>query len=961
MRKYVVHLLALCAALFAIAASAQPARVEFDSPSQLIDLKPVLTPYHSSTMPETDGSRWYMVLIANNAVKPETRVLIAGEPGDAALHFFPRARRPAIEQVAGSDAGIVVERARALGRHAFRVIVPPATKAALAVRVSNADAPPSLLAWTEPGLVANNRKFAVYVAAIAGLIAAALAITAGLAVMTAHPAPRWAAWGLLAVLFDHVATTGMLDSGWITAVGGPYGLQALFAGLALAAGARLADVVAPLEQSLFRWAKPWFKWGLLGLVALSLLAFVGFPGATFLLDPVVVFGTAGVASYLVHEGRRGVQGARVIAPSAAVFALVALAGAVAALGGFRDNPLAPAMIGGFDAVGAVLLALAVSAGEGIAILPGMRFAPVGTAQPPPQPAPAVAPVRETFANPASLAIGAALQGVFDLDLRADVVRLSAEAARLIGLRKAEALPHIAWLARIHPDDRETYKKAIAGYRTHPGQAFRMEFRAKSESGAYPWFELRATMMGDGKSASRCLGLLADITARKEAEAAPERTFSDALTGLGNRVALMEQLERLGAQLHGAAFAVVDIDRFKSIHASLGDTGANGILTGFAERLARRFGNEAQLFRVGGDSFALLFANGGRPEKIGANVLEISVEPFPYRDRKIFAPASVGVVMGTDAFDPFELLNKAELALLQAKRAGGGCARVYTRDLEALAPGDAVALEADLRKALQENQLDIHYQPIIRLADGSVAGFEALLRWHHPVRGLVTPADFIPHSEQTGLIVALGHFALERAAGDVARWQRYFPIDPPLFVSVNVSRRQLRDSELENFLRALVANDAVKPGTLKLEVTETAIATSEDLRPILTRLRDLGASLAIDDFGTGISTLSQLQDIPFDTLKIDKSFLARRNAEDSNGAVVLGSIVSLAHDLKRAVVVEGVELASDADWLKDLGCEFAQGFHFSKPLPQAEVLDYIARHYQASGAPRMSGEAGNVDA
>lgn len=960
LRKSILHLLALCAALFAVAANALPARVEFDSPSQLIDLKPVLTPYHSSTMPETDGSRWYMVLIANNAVKPEARVLIAGEPGDAALHFFPRGRRPAIEQVAGSDAGIVVERARALGRHAFRVIVPPATKAALAIRVSNADAPPSLLAWTEPALVANNRNFSVYVAAIAGLIAAALAITAGLAVMTAHPAPRWAAWGLLAVLCGRVATTGMLDSGWITAVGGPYGLQALFAGLALAAGARLADVVAPLENS-FPWAISYFKWVVLGLVALSLLAFVGFPGATFILDPIVVFGTAGVASYLVHEGRRGVQAARVIAPSATVFALVALAGAVAALGGFSDNPLAPAMVGGFDAVGAVLLALAISAGEGIAILPGMRFVPAAAPQQPLPALPPREPSRETFANPASLAIGAALQGVFDLDLRADVVRLSTDAARLIGMRKADAMPHIAWLARIHPDDRDTYKKAIAGYRTQPGQAFRMEFRARSESGTYPWFELRATMMGEGKAAVRCLGLLADITARKESETVPERSLSDALTGLGNRVALMEQLERLGGQLHAAAFALVDIDRFKSIHASLGDAGANGILTGFAERLARRFGNDAQLFRVGGDSFALLFANGGKPEKIGASVLEICVEPFPQEGRKIFAPAAVGVAMGTDAFDPFELLNKAELALLQAKRAGGGCARIYTRDLEALAPGDAVALEADLRKALQENQLDIFYQPIIRLADGSVAGFEALLRWHHPTKGLVTPADFIPHSEQTGLIVALGHFALERAAGDVARWQRFFPIEPPLFVSVNVSRRQLRDSELENFLRALVANDAVKPGTLKLEVTETAIATSEDLRPILTRLRDLGAGLAIDDFGTGISTLSQLKDIPFDTLKIDKSFLGRRSAEDSDGAVVLGSIVSLAHELKRVVVVEGVESARDADWLKELGCEFAQGFHFAKPLPPAEVLDYIARHYQASGAPRMSGEAGNVDA
>ena len=948
MRKILFILLALLAGLSG--AIAQQSRVEFDSPSPVIELKPVLTPYHASTTPEADGSIWYMVLIANNAVKPMTRVLTAGEPANAALHFFPRPKRPAVEQVASSDAGIVVERARALGRHVFRVIVPPATKAALAVRFSNVDQPPSLQAWTEPALVANNRNLSVFVAAVAGLIAAALAITAGLAVMTAHPAPRWAAFALLAVLLGRISTTGMLDSGWITAVGGPYGLQAMFAGLALVAGARLADIVAPVERA-FPWAAQYFRWGLLGVTGLSLLAFVGFPGATLLLDPVVIFGTAGVAAYLVHEGRGGVQSARVIAPSAAVFALVALAGAIAAVGGFRDNPLAPAMIGGFDAAGAVLLALAISAGEGIAILPGLRFVPAAPEPPP-------APTRETFANPSALAIGAAHQGVFDLDFRADVVRLPAETARLAGLKAAASMPHMAWLARVHPEDRDTYKQAMADYRARPGQAFRMEFRLRGESGTYAWFELRATMMGEGDRAVRCLGLIADVTTRKEAEAATARSLNDTLTGVGNRVALMERMDELGTRLKSAAFALLDIDRFKSIHASLGDDGANEILTGFAKRLVRRFGKRAEVYRVGGDSFALLFPGGGKPEKIGAGLLETCVEPFPYQDRKIFAPAAAGIALGAEAFDPFELLKNAELALLQAKRAGGGCARTYSPDLEALAPGDAVALEADLRKALQENQLEIHYQPVIRLADGAVAGFEALMRWNHPAKGLLGPGDFVAHAEQTGLIVGLGRFALERAASDIARWQRYFPIDPPLFVAVNVSRRQLRDSEFEDFLGALFANGAIRPATLKLEVTESAIASAQDLRPILGRLRDLGAGLAIDDFGTGVSTLSQLKDIPFDTVKVDQSFLSDR---DDKSVVVLNSIVSLAHELGRAVVVEGVENAGDAAWLRELGCEYAQGFYYSEPLTETGALAYIARHYQTSGAPRMGGEAGNVDA
>ncbi len=950
LRKFLVIVLAL-AALLAVGASAAPKGVDFASPTPVMELKPLLTRYHASTAPETDGSHWFMLTIANNAVKPAVRVLVAGEPANSPLHFFPRHRRPAIAQIASSDAGIVVERARALGRHAFRVIVPPATTAALAVRLSDADAPPSLLAWTEPALVANNRQLSVFVAAVAGLIAAALAITAGLAVMTAHAAPRWAALALLAVLMGRISTTGMLDSGWITAVGGPYGLQAMFAGLALVAGARLADIVAPLESA-YPWAVRYRRGGFLGVAGLSLLAFVGFPGATLLLDPVVVFGTAGVASYLVHEGRRGTQAARVIAPSAAVFALVALAGAVAALGGFKDNPLAPAMIGGFDAVGAVLLALAVAAGEGIAILPGLRPAPYNA---PPMPDPQE---KQASANPeAFAAIAASHQGVFDLDARGDTLHLSAEAAQMIGLdAKPETMPHIAWIARVHPEDRDTYKQAMDDYRARPGQGFRLEFRVRSETGRYPWFELRATMTGKAPRANRCLGLLADVTTRKESEAAMiVRAQADALTGLGNRVALMEELDQLGARLKTVIFALIDIDRFKSIHASLGDDGANGILTGFAQRLKKRFGKEAQIFRVGGDSFALIFS-GGEPEKIGAALLELSAEPFPRNLRKIFAPISAGLAAGSEAEEPLELLKNAELALLDAKRAGGACARIYSRDLERLAPGDAVALEADLRRALEENQLDIYYQPIVRLADNTVAGFEALMRWHHPTKGLLTPAGFVAHSEQTGLIVSLGRFALERAAADIARWQRYFPIEPPLFASVNVSRRQLRDNDFEEFLSALMTNGALLPGTLKLEVTESAVATSGDLRAILDRLRALGAGLSIDDFGTGLSNLSQLKDIPFDTLKIDQSFLAhRKDAEDSDGAVVLGSIVSLTHELKREVIVEGVENARDAAWLKELGCEYGQGFYFSEPLAPGDVLNYIALHYQASGAPRMGGE------
>ncbi len=520
--------------------------------------------------------------------------------------------------------------------------------------------------------------------------------------------------------------------------------------------------------------------------------------------------------------------------------------------------------------------------------------------------------------------------------------------------------HEAWIARVYTDDRDIYRQAVTDYRDQPGLAFRIEFRVRSEAGRYPWFELRATMMGERDRATRCLGLMADVTMRKDAEAAvADRALRDPLTGLGNRVALMEELDQLGGGLRAdAVFALLDVDRFKSIHASLGDAGGDEILAGVARRLTDKFGSRAKVFRVGGDGFAVLMPNAGaNATAIGTTLVDLCSRPFPHTGRDVFAPASAGVVLGRDAEDPLELLKNAELALLQAKRQGGACARVYLRELEAFAPGDAVALEAELRAALQANQFDVYYQPIVRLVDGAVFGFEALLRWRHPTKGMLLPAEFIAHAEETGLIVPLGRFALERAARDLADWQRYFPLEPPLYVSVNVSRRQFRDEALQDIVRSILAENEVSPGTLRLEITESAISSGETARATLENLRAMNVGLAIDDFGTGLSTLGQLKDIPFDVLKIDKSFLSAPNTgRTEDGEVILASMASLARELKRGVVIEGVETADDVARVTALGCDFAQGFYFSKPLSANEALDFIARHF---GLPKaeVSGTSG----
>jgi len=935
--------------------------IDFASQLPVIDARNVLIPYQPSSGAERDGSRWYMFNAVNDAVRPVTRILQANQPPGIGLRFFPASTRPEILQVASSESSILVENTNAYGRKTFRVTIPPATAGPIAIRLRNASAEPTVLAWTEPSIAAHNRQLAILLAAVAGLIAAAAAIMAGVAVMTGHFAPRWTAIFIFAVLFTRLAAAGMFDASIATGVGGPYGIVAALALLALVAGARLANHIVPRANVWPRYER-YFTWSLRGLLVLALFAFVGIPGAALFAQVAVVFGTGAIAAYLIDRGRHGVQTARVVAPSAAIFALVATAAAVGAFGGFGNNLVAPAAVGGFAAAGTVLLALAIAAGEGIAILPPLHLPHLphltrhSVIKPMPK-AEGDAPALSSAAE----AIGASQQGVFDLDLHSGQLTLSGEALSLLGEGgEAGQLAIEDWIGRIHHDDRAMFEAAIGEYSPQVGIAFRMEFRVQTRDGQYPWFELRASMLGDTPPAKRCLGLLADVTMRKEAEAVPlPQPHIDHLTGLGNRLAMMSALEEMNGGLKDATFALLDIDRFKGIHASLGHDGADTVLADIAQRLEQRFKNTAKAFRVGGDSFAVIFRHGGSgPAALGAELVETCNAEHNIDGRSVFAPASVGVALGREAEDPLDLLKNAELALLQAKRQGGGCARVYVRDFAALAPRDGVRLEAELRQALEQNQLDVFYQPIIRLEDGTLSGFEALLRWHHPVKGLISPSDFIPHSETSGLIVNLGRFALERATRDLASWQRFFPLETPLFASVNVSRRQFRDTEFESFVGGLISRSEIVAGTLKLEITESALGADPQSRHALERLRALGAGLAIDDFGTGLSTLGQLKDLPFDTVKIDRSFLARHagTQDENDGTVILGSIVSLAHDLKRNVIVEGVENESDAAWLKGMGCEFAQGFYFAPPLPASEALNFIALHYDmlGSGAAGVSG-------
>ncbi len=924
--------------------------------ADVLELKAFLKPFAPPAAKKEPGT-WFTLTVVNFSAKPATRVLHAGQPPSSGLTIIPRARRPMILQVASATPGVVVESSNAYGRKGFVLTMAPSSKATVAVRMTGADAQPSLLAWKDDALAAHNRQIAIFVAAVAGLIAAAAVIAGGVGVMTHHWAPRWAAVSLTAMLLTRFAALGVFDGSIVTSVGGPYGLTAALGGLALASGIRFIDLIEPLGD-IWPVGGRWLGKAVLGLLILSGLAYIGLPGATVLTDFLLFAAPPAMFVYLLIRQRYGSRTSRVLQPAVGLFALVSIATAFAALGGFGSTALVPDLAGGFAAAGAIMLVLAVTAGEGITMIPWHRhaLAPMPAAPRAPAPPPRVQiVVREPEVPHAALeAIGASRQGVFELDLVNDFAMLSAESASLLGMAEGR-LSHFRWVELIHPDDRAVYEQAIGEFRKQSSLAFRIEFRVRDADGRYLWLELRATMKGpDGEAAERCVGLLADVTTRKDAEAEMmDRSLRDSLTGLGNRVSLIEELENLGAQMRDVVFVVLDVDRFKAIHASLGDAGGDEVLLKIAQRLDERYSGSGQIFRTGGDGFAVLLPNpANKPEAIGAGLVQLCAPAHTFEGRNVFAPVSVGVALGREARNSIDLMKNAELALNQAKREGGGCARIFTLDMETNAPADPVVLEADLRQALERGEIEVFYQPIIRLSDRSVAGFEALLRWRHPAKGLIAPADFIAHSEETGTIVGLGRLALDRAATDLAEWQHFFPLPEPLFVSVNLSRRQLRDPELMHHLKALLAGAGLAPGSFMLEMTESAIAADADAGALAQRIKDLGAGLAIDDFGTGMSSLSQLAELPFDTVKIDKSFLA--GPAESNGGVVLASIVALTHELKRSVIVEGVETEADAARVAELGCEFAQGFLFSGALDVRDAKTYIARTFRASSPSGVGG-------
>jgi diguanylate cyclase (GGDEF)-like protein/PAS domain S-box-containing protein len=442
------------------------------------------------------------------------------------------------------------------------------------------------------------------------------------------------------------------------------------------------------------------------------------------------------------------------------------------------------------------------------------------------------------------------------------------------------------------------------------------------------------------------GIIHDITQRKEAEEQlAYGALHDALTGLPNRALFVDRLTQALERVRwgGTPFAVLflDIDRFKVVNDSLGHAVGDQLLISIAARMEALLRPGDSVARFGGDEFTLLVDGVAGPIEAthtAARVLEALAEPFTLDKHEVFTSASVGIAVGaTGGEKPEVLLRNADAALSRAKALGKNRYEVFDRAMHA----EAVArlqLETDLRRALERGELALHYQPIVRLADGRVAGFEALLRWLHPERGWVPPHEFVPVAEEMGLIHTLGRWVIDEACSLARAWGGAFP-GRELRMAVNLSAAQFSQADLAEHVARSVESCGIAPGVLHFEITESVILEhAEPAQSILARLRDLGVALCMDDFGTGYSSLGYLHRFPIDELKIDRSFVARMEYDARNEQLVQ-AIVGLARNLGVRVVAEGVETNEQLQSLRAIGCDYAQGFLFSVPLPpdEAEAL------------------------
>jgi diguanylate cyclase (GGDEF)-like protein/PAS domain S-box-containing protein len=555
-----------------------------------------------------------------------------------------------------------------------------------------------------------------------------------------------------------------------------------------------------------------------------------------------------------------------------------------------------------------------------------------------------------------LAMRGANDGLWDWNLKTDRVFYSPRWISMLGYSENEiGSDPEEWLGRIPPDEREIVRVAITAHLNGYSPHFEIEHRIQQRDGSYRWVLVRGLAVRDASNlAYRMAGSMTDITSRKDAEAQLlHDAFHDQLTGLPNRALFMDRLGRTiehtrRREKYFFAVLFLDLDRFKVINDSLGHRVGDRLLVEIARSLHACLRAGDTVARLGGDEFVILLEDISDihdATRVAKRVQKTLSRPFQVDQHLVFTSASIGIVLSTVGYDTQEdVLRDADIAMYQAKMLGKAQFVIFDTSMRSQAIA-RLELENDLRHALARRELELHYQPIVALKDEQIIGFEALLRWQHPARGSISPMEFIPIAEETGIIFDVGEWILREACSQMRRWQTEYPGCMSMKVNVNISQRQFNQPDLFNIVKQTLEETGLDANSLNLEITENMLMdNAEEMIARLEQLRALGVGLHIDDFGTGYSSLSYLQRFPIDTLKIDFSFI-NRIGDNGDGAEIVRTILLLARELGIDAIAEGVETKNQLEQLRLLECEYAQGFYFAKPLQPRLVTGLLSSHQE----------------
>jgi diguanylate cyclase (GGDEF)-like protein/PAS domain S-box-containing protein len=555
----------------------------------------------------------------------------------------------------------------------------------------------------------------------------------------------------------------------------------------------------------------------------------------------------------------------------------------------------------------------------------------------------------------TLVVKSGNDGLWDWNLQTNEIDFCARWKSILGYGEQEVsvLPD-EWFNRIHLEDIERVQTDITSHLLGFTPHFQNEHRVKSRDGHYRWVMSRGLAAWDAnRGVYRMAGSMTDVTERKESE---ERllhnAYHDVLTGLPNRALFMDRLTRSldrAKEREDYLFAVLflDVDRFKVVNDSLGHQVGDQLLVAIARRLESSLRPGDMVARLGGDEFAIVLDHLKQSSDATQAAERIQKElsaPFSLSGHEVFASVSIGIALSLTPCDqPDDFIRNADTAMYRAKDQGRGRFEIFDKGMHARAIA-LLELETDLRKAITRNEFSVHYQPIVSLENWRIAGFEALLRWQHPEHGFISPTKFIPVAEETGLIIPIGRYVLAEACKQLRDWQKKFPSDPPLTISVNLSGKQFSHPDLIEEISTILEETELDARSLKIEITESAIIENIELATaILKQLKALGIRISLDDFGTGYSSLSYLHRFPIDTLKIDRSFVTRMNLPKNSE--IVRTIVTLAVNLGMDVIAEGVETREQVIHLTGLDCEYVQGYLLSKPVDGPAMQELIEQTYQ----------------